>query len=455
MRLTDPRVKVLVPSLGRFGSDSMAAAFRRIGIRSEAVPASDRESLRLGRSATSGKECLPHIVCLGGLLKYLEQRGDSDPDERLAILLPKAAGYCRLGQYHVHTRQFIRRRGLRNVAVLDLSMEENYGGLGPGFTLWGWRSVMITDVMDDIELALRALAQDPETALAIYREESEKIWAALDGSSGVHWIRQLKRTASRFAAIPRKQSLDETARVAVVGEYYVRRDPFSNLGIANRLADRGFVVSMASLSELVYYTNFLMKLGLKEPNHTLQTRIEFFLLDNVSRLIERRIKRIFAHTGLYHMELVDAEDLVRYAQPIIPPENDGEQGLVAGTTMRDALTEFAGVVNVGPFGCMQIRFADAVTAPQATVAGKKQVLREIGANQDLSAFRDDERIPFLSVESDGNPYPQLLEARFESFCLAAERAAAKMGSRLAPKSTPADGPSVPTPDQDRRSLTTV
>jgi hypothetical protein len=47
---------------------------------------------------------------------------------------------------------------------------------------------------------------------------------------------------------------------------------------------------------------------------------------------------------------------------------------------------------------------------------------------------DSERIPYLSVESDGNPYPQLLEARFESFCLAAARAAKKIGKKVAPSS---------------------
>jgi hypothetical protein len=51
----------------------------------------------------------------------------------------------------------------------------------------------------------------------------------------------------------------------------------------------------------------------------------------------------------------------------------------------------------------------------------------------MSAFSEKERIPFLTIEADGNPYPQLLEARFESFCLQAARVAEKQGKKVTAK----------------------
>jgi hypothetical protein len=45
-------------------------------------------------------------------------------------------------------------------------------------------------------------------------------------------------------------------------------------------------------------------------------------------------------------------------------------------------------------------------------------------------FGPEERIPFLTIEADGNPYPQLLEARFESFCLQAARVAERQGKKV-------------------------
>jgi predicted CoA-substrate-specific enzyme activase len=433
-RFTHPEVKLIIPSVGYFGNKGLAAAFRRIGIRAHALPVSDSEVLRLGRSVTTGKECMPLVVCIGSLMKYLRYRPEQASGEKLMILIPKAAGHCRLGQYHVFVTQFIKDSGLRDVAILDLSMDHKFTGMGIMTLYNAWRAIVVADVIDDIECAVRALACEPEKALKILREEGDKICAALEGKINKGLYRQLRETAERLKTIPLKQSLGETARVAVTGEFFVRRDHFSNLNIAHRLAEKGFVVSIASLTEVMYYVNFMIKRGIKKPAHTLTSWLELFISDKTQVHTEKKIKKILAASGLYLMELLDVADLIRHSEHLIPNELDGEPGLISGLTMRDSLNKFSGIVNVGPFGCMQCRFADAITIPQADVDGKKQLFRSIGKQLDLTGFVGSERIPYLSVESDGNPYPQLLEARFESFCLAAARAAKKIGKRAAPVS---------------------
>jgi hypothetical protein len=35
-------------------------------------------------------------------------------------------------------------------------------------------------------------------------------------------------------------------------------------------------------------------------------------------------------------------------------------------------------------------------------------------------------LPFLSIESDGSPFPQVIDAKLETFCLRAERMHEKM-----------------------------
>lgn len=139
------------------------------------------------------------------------------------------------------------------------------------------------------------------------------------------------------------------------------------------------------------------------------------------------MRKIFASSGLYDYEKIDVADLIRHSQHILPKTFAGEPGLIAGTILKEGLSHYSGVVNVGPFGCMQTRFADAITAPHADLRGKHEAVRSADSGQDLSAFPEGSRIPYLAVESDGNPYPQLLEARFESFCLQAARAAERQG----------------------------
>jgi predicted CoA-substrate-specific enzyme activase len=431
-KLTDPKLKLIVPSVGYFGNKGLSAVFRRMGINAEALPVSDNEVLHLGRSVTTGKECMPLMMCIGSLIKYLKNRPPQARNEKLMLLIPKAAGHCRLGQYHVFINQFIKDSGLKDVAQLDLSMDHKFAGMGVMTLYNAWRAIVIADVIDDIECTIRALAVDPVQGLKVLREQCDKICASLEGTSKVGLYRQLRESAECFRSIPLKQSLAESARVGVTGEFFVRRDHFSNLNIAHRLAEKGFVVSIASLTEVMYYVNFMIKRGIKKPAYTLTSWLELYISDKTQRHTEKKIKNILAASGLYNMELLDVEDLIRHSEYLIPNELDGEPGLISGLTMRDSLSKYSGIVNVGPFGCMQCRFGDAITIPQADVAGKKRVFKSIGKEPDFHGFHENERIPYLSVESDGNPYPQLLEARFESFCLAAARAAKKIGKKVAP-----------------------
>ena len=38
-----------------------------------------------------------------------------------------------------------------------------------------------------------------------------------------------------------------------------------------------------------------------------------------------------------------------------------------------------------------------------------------------SVLTDIDELPFLAIESDGSPFPQLINAKLETFCLRAER----------------------------------
>ncbi|MCI5168136.1 MAG: activase, partial [Candidatus Electrothrix sp. GM3_4] len=98
--LTDPNVRVLVPAMSRYATPLLAAAFRRVGIRAEALPPADEEALKLGRGHSSCKECLPLQTTLGSLLKRIKTR---KADEVLVYYMPGADGPCRFGQYYVFT----------------------------------------------------------------------------------------------------------------------------------------------------------------------------------------------------------------------------------------------------------------------------------------------------------------------------------------------------------------
>ncbi|MBN2533278.1 MAG: hypothetical protein JXB88_10320 [Spirochaetales bacterium] len=424
---THPQVKILVPHMGTLGGEVFAIAARRHGIRSEALPPSDNETLHLGRGVTTGKECLPLILITGSLVKYLKYRRASDENEKLILFVPKASGHCRFGQYHVYINQYIRGNRIKDIALLDLGMEERFTGLSATFNFHVWRGVIIADVLQDIEYSLKVLAKNPEQGMQIFDEEVKKILHALEYASGREIYKQLHSTACRLKEIPLKVPYRDAAKIALTGEIFVRQDRFSNLHMADRLADAGFVVVTSPVAEILYYANFMINEKIKEPRYTLTGWLEFIISEKTQTYVEKKIKWILSHSGLFHPEAIDVDDLISHSEYFFPRECDGEHGLTVGLAIRDALTEYCALVHVGPFGCMQCRFADATFIPEADVKRKRSIFHSLGKELVLPGFEDTDRIPFLSIESDGNPSPQMLEVRFESFCLEAERTAKKLG----------------------------
>jgi hypothetical protein len=183
------------------------------------------------------------------------------------------------------------------------------------------------------------------------------------------------------------------------------------------------------LSEQLLYTNYLIRTGQSEPHFNLMGWINFHISTRVQYGIERRIKRILAASDLYEYEETDIQEIMDHKNHLVTPNLVGEYDRIIGTMHRDALETYCGVVSIGPFGCMQLRFAEAVAHTQTTVKAKRLAMEAAGRDPVVPGFQDDERIPFLSVESDGTPFPQLLQARFENFCLQAARVAEKQGKR--------------------------
>ena len=78
-----------------------------------------------------------------------------------------------------------------------------------------------------------------------------------------------------------------------------------------------------------------------------------------------------------------------------------------------------GVIAIGPFGCMPNRLSEAILNETMTRSDKlalepgdphlKQVLAEI------------RELPFLAIESDGSPFPQMINAKLETFLIRARR----------------------------------
>jgi len=427
----DPSVKVLLPSMGDLGTRALAAAMQRVGVNAVAMPVADDEVRREGRGVLTGKECIPLVVILGSMFRHLNKY--KKPGEKLAIFVPKAHGYCRLGQYFVTTEMIIKKKKIPDLVPYYFAGEVGYTGLGPEFSLTAWKAIVISDVMDDIRNAIYTLASDVDSAMKIFDEEFSRLMDISAGRNRQDLYKGLEQAAARLSEIPLKAKFEDTPQIMVNGELFVRRDQWCNNGISKMIAEKGFIPRHASLHEWFFYNNYLIKKGVWKPDHKLKDWIEFYISDAVQLNTEKKIKKILVKSGLYDPEVIDVSEYDLYSEHLISHRLTGEPGLSTGKMLKDGLDKYAGHINIGPFGCMITRFTESVASNSLDVEDKVIAYKQAKKKYDTSVFKPGEKIPFLTIEVDGNPYPQLLAAKFESFMLQAARVAEKQGKKVVEK----------------------
>jgi predicted nucleotide-binding protein (sugar kinase/HSP70/actin superfamily) len=415
--MSDPRVTVLLPSMGRYGSEAFAAILRGYGFNAKAHRESDEAILKLGRANTTCKECLPLILTTGTLLNYI--RNGKRADEVLVYFFATGSGPCRFGQYYIFMEDLVKRLEIPDVALFALTSENSYVGMDKDFERRGWCAVIVSDVIEDIRSMLLANAVDPPAALAVLEAEWQAILQAMEKSQFESLEKQLHRTVARFRTIPLKQPPEMVPVITLAGEIFVRRDALSRQYLTERLAEKGFATVCTPIAEWVLYCNYMVNAGLNPENMSMMEKLKFKIRSKFQSRYERRIKGILATSGLVHPEPLNMKTIIRNAAPFISRELPGEAILTVGGSMTEVVTHSCGVIAIGPFGCMPNRLAEAVL--NETMNARDKLASEPNNEPLRAVLTDIDELPFLAIESDGSPFPQLINAKLESFCLRAER----------------------------------
>lgn len=413
--LRDKNVHVLIPSMGDVASKLLAASLRYVGINASSLLPPTEKELKLGRGNSSCKECLPLILTVGGLLDYLENR--EDKEEMLVYFMPTASGPCRFGQYNVLMKNLIMKNNLKNIAVLSLSSENGYGGLGVQFILRAWRSVIISDVLDEIYSAILVLAEDKENALKIYNESVRKISNSVSCSSWEGLLKVLREVSKTLSQISLKSTIKNANKVGLIGEIFVRRDGFSRQYLVETLAKKDIIVKVAPVSEWIYYCDYLIKKNISE-NNDFKSVIKAYIQGFFKSQDEKTIKSIFAKSNLYQYHIIDVDKVIKNVQGIISPKLTGEAILTVGTAISEIIDEVSGIIAIGPFGCMPNRISEAIINQNINVQ-KTKMTNDVDIVK--SVLAEYPSLPFLAIETDGNVFPQVIEARLELFCLQSKR----------------------------------
>lgn len=391
-RIKSEQSMILVPRMGA-NAEVAAACLRSEGFQSECLPMPTREDVRVGRRYTSGKECVPMMLTTGALLNRLEL--GKDTDEKFTFLMPTASGPCRFGMYNVLHKVILESTGWDDrVNVFSPDDADYFRETSPEFSVKLWCGFVAYDMLETMLHDVRPVERRTGAANEVFARYKSELLTTMEqptkgtASNGVvqlltgMWgLRDLLTRASKdMAAV--KNRVREVPSVAVVGEIYVRLDPFANDFIIDKLEERGLRAKMAPFTEWLEYTQHISESRVLDQCmlHN-DNPLSIGLTGVVMRASLETMYGICAK-ALDWGDRLRVPEALRSAKPYLNPALTGEACL----TLGGPITEFQhkqvqGVVIVGPHECMPCRIAEAQYGKVA----------------------EDMNLPYLSVSLNGDP----------------------------------------------------
>jgi predicted CoA-substrate-specific enzyme activase len=339
----------------------LAAAFRACGVDCRVMPPTDNQAVSLARRFVSGKECYPCAVTTGDMLKQTRE-ADFDP-ERAAFFMPNGAGPCRFGQYNVFQRMVLDKAGFEQVPLFspmqDESLYRELGIVGNEFTRLAWRAVVAHTLLLKSLHQVRPVEVNPGQADAVYQRYLEKLSQAItaSGSNGSGTIEStLDEMRRDFADIPTRD--EKRPLIGIVGEIFVRSNPFSNEDVVRKVEELGGKAWLAPVDEWILYIAWIAKRNAKrnrDLGNILETHIKDWVQKRELHSLEHRLDD-FLETA----PEPPVEEVLDKARDYVHDSFEGEAILSVGKAVDMCESGVHGIINAMPFGCMPGTISSAI-----------------------------------------------------------------------------------------------
>lgn len=357
---------LLIPSMGP-GANIIASSMRGVKIKAEALKIPTRETLHYGRRHTSGKECVPLTITLGAIIERL--KNEKDPNQKFTSLIPTTEGPCRFGVYnHLHKITMEKIGWKDRINVWSPNDDNYFNELPKGFSTLILLGFLTSDVLLSMLYDVRPIENKPGESQKLYNKYDKKLNVLLETVgqqkklsfskslfqiiNGQYYgcIELIKEAAEEFKKLKTEK---EIPWISMVGEIYVRCDPFANDFIIEKFEKRGIGVRFAPFMEWIEYTDYY---------NIVERRVEGFSVKVSNFFQSRMIENIYAQAAkvLGWHKRTTIKDTIHASTKYIRRELNGEAVLTIGGPLhewREGL--ICGVINVGPLECMPSKIAES------------------------------------------------------------------------------------------------
>lgn len=333
----------LIPPMHPIGAPLVAAAMRGYGYNAQSLPDETPEVHTIGKSLTRGGECVPAAVTIGNIVKYMQE---SKNTEKFAVFMPTSSGPCRFGQYATLHRIILNKLGYTDVPIISPSAENAYYGLDMELRKDIWKAILSGDILYKMRCKIKPYELNKGETDNILRDALRVMEGAFESRSD--YLIYLEKSVKLFEDVKTINQLKPL--VGIVGEIFVRCNPFSNGYVVESVEKFGGESWLAPVSEWIEYTAFLHKMTAINSMKWNEMFKAFFK----NRFIVKEEHRAYevVERWLHDRKEPPINVVVQEGARFLPRQFTAEAILTIGRAVVFMKNGASLVVNASPFTCM-------------------------------------------------------------------------------------------------------
>lgn len=355
-QLEDRIRTILVPHFSNFYSPLIPSILARDGYKVEVLPPADTQSAEIGLIYANNEICYPATVVIGDLVKALLS-GKYDLNTT-AVCITQTGGQCRATNYVPILKKAIVDAGITNVPVISTAFAGGLFNEQPGFKLNlrkllmpAFKGVLFTDAIASMYYSIAPRELKPGSAMQIRNHYVNMATRVFETEAKPDLKNVLREAVHAFNQVPCANH--KLPVIGVVGEIFLKYNPFSQMDVVEWLIKQGVEVRVPAL--LDFFTQYFVNVKAHQKANLKRFNWKMALSGLFEGVANHHIQGYDAvlNKFRYYHAVDNIHEKAREAAQIIRLTNQfGEGWLIAGEVAAFAKEKINHVISLQPFGCI-------------------------------------------------------------------------------------------------------
>jgi predicted nucleotide-binding protein (sugar kinase/HSP70/actin superfamily) len=345
-------------------AEFIAAAMKAYGINAVVLPEPNESDVFYADRVTSGIECLPYRVTLGGFMRYFYENGHNL--DEVEAFMAGAYGPCRFGKYAIEQTRILRELGI-DLPIRTATSNNAYGdvNLGLPFMSLTWKAALTADFLQKLLWRARPYEKITGAADTLFEEYVKKFTDNISRKKG---LARLQRQATKDFKEIIDPELPRKPLVGINGEIFLRSNKFSNNNLVRECERVGLEVTVSPMGEWMKYIIFRFiedATAFRNVKRMIGGYILKYLQDRMEVSVEKSFKELIEEKE------PAVSDVLAKTEDWLSTKCGSEAVLSIGTGIEWLENEnFSGVISVMPHGCMPGGIVAAMSDKFSSLYGK-------------------------------------------------------------------------------------